>query len=126
MQSFLQVIFISPNIKRKVIGEAMRSILNEAYLYGYVFKKGYHDGKQLIENKLEEVADFICSNGVNGDVTLTTTLDEFVLDTFGFYINQCPDKEYLEQLKKVLIPKQMKIDGTLDIEDEPYVLEEME
>jgi hypothetical protein len=100
----------------------MNKILDEPYLYGYVFNGGYHNGKQQIKNTLEDVADFICRNGMNGSITITTPMDELVLDTFGIYIDHCPDKRYLEQLKKVLIPKQMKIDGTLDIDVSNSVL----
>lgn len=92
----------------------MSKILDEPYLIGYVFKNGYHKGNNRIENTLESVADYICRNGMDGDITVTTPMDEFVLDTFGIYIDQCPDTEYLEQLKKVLIPKQMNLDGTSD------------
>ena len=61
---------------------------------------------------IQEVAHFICEEGLKGDVVITELNDEFILDTFGIYINRIADMEYRSELLKVLIPMQQHIDGT--------------
>ena len=61
---------------------------------------------------IQEVAHFICEEGLKGDVVITELNDEFILDTFGIYINKIADMEYRSELLKVLIPMQQHIDGT--------------
>ena len=63
------------------------------------------------------MASFICTEGLKGDLTVTTPTDEFVLDTFGIYINRITDMDYREELLKVLIPMQTALDGTDAIND---------
>ena len=38
---------------------------------------------------------------------LTDTLDRLVLDTYGEFINRCPDKKFLQEITKELVPMQM-------------------
>ncbi len=70
-----------------------------------------------MENNVQSVAPFICNEGLKGDLTVTSPADEFVLDTFGIYINKIADMEYLEELLKVLIIIQTALDGTNAIND---------
>ena len=72
-------------------------------------------GRTRLRN-IQEVANFICTHGQYGDLTITQTDGTPFLDTFGIYINKIADMEYCEKLLKVLIPMQMEIDGTNDIE----------
>ncbi|MDD4422783.1 MAG: hypothetical protein PHD46_07085 [Eubacteriales bacterium] len=79
----------------------------------YDYLIGMHSGDyQRIENTLEAVSDFICEAGMDDDLVIITPDNRRVLNTFGIYIDRCADKDYLEQLLPVLIPKQMEIDGT--------------
>ena len=73
---------------------------------------------------VEEVAAFICRDGLIGDVTVRTPDGEPVLDTFGIFINRIADMDYREELLEVLIPMQQKTQdevfagGEQDMEDE--------
>lgn len=92
--------------------EAIRSrklndTLNESSLVGYILdKNGFHNGKILLNNDLDTIAEFIVSN--NNDKLLCNLDDHLVLNTLGEYVDLCSDTEYLEQLKPVLIKKQKK------------------
>ena len=60
---------------------------------------------------VQDVADFICKHGQYGDVTVAYDDGKPFLDTFGIYINRIADMEYREELLKILIPMQTKIEG---------------
>lgn len=84
----------------------------------YPYLLGYAQGRsRRLENNVQSVASFICTEGMKGDLTITTPEDEFLLDTFGIYINKISDMEYREELLKVLIPMQTALDGTDAIND---------
>ena len=84
----------------------------------YPYLLGYAQGRsRRLENNVQSVASFICTEGLKGDLTITTPEDEFVLDTFGIYFNKIADMEYREELLKVLIPMQKALDGTDAIND---------
>jgi len=55
----------------------------------------------------ENIAAFIARFPNADRMVLTDTMDELVLDTIGWYIDTCPDKRLLEEVKKHLIPIQM-------------------
>ncbi len=79
---------------------------------------GHSDrGNKRLHNK-EEVADFICKHGLEGDLLITFEDGRFFLNTFGIYLNRIVDMEYRDELKKVLVPKQMSIFDTPDDEEE--------
>lgn len=76
-------------------------IENCPYLMGWV---GF--GAQRVENSPEAIADFICEQGVSGDLEITDPIFRFVLETCGLYISKCADQEYLKnRLFPVLFPK---------------------
>ncbi len=60
----------------------------------------------------EEVANFICKEGLTSDVRIEQEDGSLLLDTFGIFINKITDMEYREELLKVLIPMQKKIDNS--------------
>lgn len=64
-----------------------------------------------IKNTTEAVADFICEKGVKGDLYVLTPDGERVLNTFGMYVDRCISSEYMEQLRPVLIQKQLKTES---------------
>ncbi len=82
-------------------------------------------GRSVKGNKrlhsIQEVADFICTHGQYGDLTITQEDGTPFLDTFGIYINRISDMEYREELLKVLVPMQMRFENEtfdLDCNDE--------
>ena len=84
----------------------------------YQYLLGYTQGRsRRLENNVQSVASFICNEGLKGDLTITTPEDEFILDTFGIYINKIADMDYREKLLKVLIPMQTALDGSDAIND---------
>lgn len=76
-------------------------------LYGVSLKQ------TKILNSMKDVADFICENGVAGDVCVFDPDGDIFLDTYGLYINKIADKDYLTLLLKVLAPLQQKIEAKL-------------
>lgn len=82
-----------------------------------------------IPNTLIDVADYICKNGIYGDIVISAyPSGEQVLNTFGFYIDKCPDQKYLAALLPVLIPKQHEIEREIfaETEDDQSEKDEME
>ena len=75
-------------------------------------------GKQELHS-IQEVADFICSQGMKSDLLITQGNGSYFLNTFGIYIDRIADMEYREALLEVLIPMQMELDGTLAMDEEP-------
>lgn len=64
-----------------------------------------------IENTPEAIAEHICANGLHEDITIYTEDGDFLLSTFGIYINKCPNQKFLqEELLPVLIPMQMEVE----------------
>lgn len=70
-------------------------------------------------HSIQEVADFICTQGLESDLLITQEDGSYFLNTFGIYIDRIADMEYREALLKVLIPMQMELDGTAEIDEEP-------
>ena len=54
-----------------------------------------------------DIASFIGSRPFVDQMILTTPMDELIMNTMGNFIDQCPDKELLEQVKETLIPIQL-------------------
>ena len=79
--------------------------------------------KQLCS--IQDVADFICKHGLYGDLKITKEDGSFFLNTFGIYIDKIADMEYRKELLKILIPMQMEIDGTNEIDEEESTEMEM-
>lgn len=76
---------------------------------------------------MQEVANFICTHGQYSDLMVTTTDGKPFLSTFGIYIDRISDMEYREELLKILIPMQMKIDGTAEMDEtDDEIINEME
>lgn len=64
-----------------------------------------------IENTPEAIAEHICTYGLHEDITIYTEDGDFLLSTFGIYINKCPNQKFLqEELLPVLIPMQMEVE----------------
>ena len=70
---------------------------------------GFSDRETKELNSIEEVANFICEEGLYSDVKILTEKGEHLLDTFGIFINKISDMAYREKLLKILIPMQKEI-----------------
>lgn len=88
--------------------EALNDLLGKNLIIGYV--QG-DDGKQqsyYFEKSPSNIASFIMLHKENTDkMVLTDMADRLVLNTFGEFINRCPDQEYLKEILKDLIPMQL-------------------
>ena len=80
--------------------------MNEKYpvLIGYT-----HDGRCTKLHNVEEVAEFICNNGIHGNLLIVTEYDTPFISTIGIYIDKIADMEYREELLKILIPMQQEL-----------------
>ena len=81
------------------------------------------DNYITIENTPEAIAEHICQYGLHEDITIYTEDGDFLLSTFGIYIDKCPNQRFLqEELLPVLISKQFEIEdrvwGTVDIAEQ--------
>ena len=59
---------------------------------------------------IEEVATLICTEGRYEDITVRTPDNRFFLSTYGMYLNKIEDLDYREELLKVLVPMQHKVE----------------
>ena len=73
---------------------------------------GITDNTRKELNSTEEVAQFICKEGLKSDVRIEKEDGSLLFDTFGTFINKITDMEYREELLKVLVPLQKKLDGS--------------
>lgn len=91
-------------MNNKQLNELLEKDLIIGYVYGY-------DGKRqayYFENSPSKIANFIMLNSENADkIILTDQADRLILNTFGEFINQCPDQEFLQEVLKNLVPMQM-------------------
>jgi hypothetical protein len=88
--------------------EALAELLKKELIIGYVY--GYDGEHQefYFENSPSGIASFIMLKKENADkLILTDTLDRFVLNTFGEFINCCPDQKLLQEITKELVPMQL-------------------
>ena len=74
--------------------------------YGYVTEGGQYT-QYVFHNTPENIANFIGSHPRASRIVVADAMDWLVLNTMGTFIDECPDKTLLEQVKKVLIPIQM-------------------
>ena len=73
---------------------------------------GYSDNKVEDLHSIEDVAKFICEEGLNGDVEIITPDGELFITTFGIYLDRVKDIDYRNELVKVLVPMQKNLDGS--------------
>lgn len=91
-------------MQRKALAELLKKELILGYVYGL-------DGKRqeyYFEKSPSNIACFIMLKKEYADkITLTDTLDRLVLDTYGEFINRCPDQKLLQEITKELVPMQL-------------------
>lgn len=73
---------------------------------------GYSTNSIYELHSVQDVAEFICQEGVHSDLTIMTEEGEFFLSTFGTFIDRMTDMDYRQELLEVLIPMQMEQEGS--------------
>lgn len=87
--------------------EALAELLKKELILGYVY--GLDGGRQeyYFEKSPSSIASFIMLKKENADkLVLTDTLDRLILDTYGEFINRCPDQKLLQEITAKLVPLQ--------------------
>lgn len=84
--------------------------------YPRLFGISDYEEKELFS--VQEVAEFICSEGKNSDVSIYQENGLLLLNTFGLFLNKITDMEYREELLKVLVPMQEEIEENMFSDDE--------
>jgi hypothetical protein len=91
-------------MQKEVLAELLKKDLVIGYLYGL-------DGERqeyYFEKSPSNIASFIMLKKENADkIILTDTLDRLILNTFGEFINHCPDQKLLREITKELVPMQV-------------------
>ena len=89
--------------------EQMDAIMNaEKAGYAYVYNlQGDREKEFLISLEPENLANFIGTYGLHADKIFITDIQDCpVADTYGWYLNRCPDQKLLKELIRFLIPIQ--------------------
>jgi len=88
--------------------EALSQLLNKELIIGYVYGLDGKRQEYYFENSPSGIASFIMLKKKYADkIILTDTLDRLVLDTYGEFINRCPDQKLLQEITKELVPMQL-------------------
>ena len=74
---------------------------------------GYSESGTCELNSVQEVAEFICQEGLHSDLTIRTQDGMFFLSTFGTFIDRMADMDYRQKLLEVLVPMQMEQEGSM-------------
>ena len=86
--------------------DKLAELLSKDLIIGYVYdgeRQGYY-----FEKSPSNIANFIMLHKENADkMILSDMADRLVLNTFGEFINRCPDQELLQEILKDLVPMQM-------------------
>ena len=56
-----------------------------------------------------EVAEFIVRRGQSSDLTVTDENGQIVCTTYGIDLDRCPDRKFLQELLRYLLPMQKKL-----------------
>ena len=89
--------------------KSLNELLEKDLVVGYVY--GYDGMRQVFyfENSPANIANFIMLHSENTDkIVLTDQADRLILNTFGEFINRCPDQAFLQEVLKELIPMQTR------------------
>ncbi|MBR0600074.1 resolvase [Sinanaerobacter chloroacetimidivorans] len=89
--------------------KSLNELLEKDLVVGYVY--GYDGMRQVyyFENSPANIANFIMLHSENADkIILTDQLDRLILNTFGEFINRCPDQAFLQEVLKELVPMQLR------------------
>lgn len=88
--------------------EALSQLLKKDLIIGYVHGLDGKRQEYYFEKSPSGIASFIMLKKKQADkMILTDTLDRLVLDTYGEFINHCPDQKLLQEITKELVPMQL-------------------
>lgn len=88
--------------------EGLKDFLEKDLIAGYVYSYNGDRETFYFEKSPENIANFIMLHQENTDhIVLTDIMDRLILNTFGEFINRCPDQAYLQEVLKELVPLQM-------------------
>lgn len=88
--------------------KSLNELLEKDLIIGYVY--GYDGERQVFyfEKSPANTANFIMLHKEHADhMILTNLADRLILNTFGEFINRCPDQTFLQEVMKELLPLQM-------------------
>ncbi|WP_298196935.1 recombinase family protein [Desulfosporosinus sp.] len=86
----------------------MSQLLKKDLIIGYVYGLDGECQEFYFEKSPSGIASFIILKKEHADkMILTDMLDRLVLDTFGEFINRCPDQKLLQEITKELVPMQL-------------------
>ena len=78
---------------------------SENLTYGYVYQDDRRT-EYMFQGTPENIAYFIGSRPYVDEMIVTDAAGWPILNTFGYFIDKCPDQELLAEIKKTLIPIQ--------------------
>lgn len=88
--------------------EALKDFLEKDLIAGYVSSYSGERQTFYFEKSPENIANFIMLHQEDTDkIILTDIADRLILNTFGEFINRCPDQTFLQEVLKELVPMQM-------------------
>lgn len=88
--------------------EVLAELLKKDLVVGYVYGLDGERQEYYFEKSPSNIASFIMLKKEHADkIVLTDTLDRLILNTFGEFINRCPDPKLLREITKELVPMQM-------------------
>lgn len=88
--------------------EVLAELLKKDLVVGYVYRLDGERQEYYFEKSPSSIASFIMLKKEHADkIVLTDTLDRLILNTFGEFINRCPDQKLLREITKELVPMQM-------------------
>lgn len=88
--------------------EVLAELLKKDLVVGYVYGLDSERQEYYFEKAPSNIASFIMLKKEHADkIVLTDTLDRLILNTFGEFINRCPDQKLLREITKELVPMQM-------------------
>ena len=74
---------------------------------------GYREDNERTElHGINEVAKYICREGLYSDLKIITESDQLLANTIGIYLDKVYDIEYRDELVKVLVPMQHEVERT--------------
>lgn len=107
---------------KKEDSRMMEKIMDSGMMgYGYLYPiDGGNRQETLISTTPENLANYIGSHMYDAEkIVVTDICDRLILDTFGCFINTCPDQKLCQNIIKHLAPIQMgekEADKVLEID----------
>lgn len=103
------------NEQRRIAEKLSKGDVTLAYAYVTPLSKDRRD-IYVFELNAKNIANFLGKNQFVDNIIITDVLDNFVLDTFGGFINRCASQELNREILNTLIPIQTGEAESEDIE----------